>query len=305
MATNMLIPETSTDPGKLNARRSSKSPNRLAMERFMKNKMAVASVIVLLLIVAMSLAAPLLTHWNPRQVNLMIADQPPSAQHLLGTDDQGIDYLARDLYGGRADLLIGFVDMVFVMVIGIVLGGLAGYYGGWIDSIIMRFCDFMFNFPFILLIIVIVAVFNFSNIWLLICVIAFTSWPAIARLVRGLFLSLRESEYVLAAQTVGAGVWRIILKHMLPNSIGPLVVNATLLMSNLIGAEAALAIVGFGVKQPSPSWGNVLSGALNFLVLQSEPWAWIPPAFLITLTILCMNFIGDGLRDAFDPTFEK
>ncbi|MCL6627287.1 MAG: ABC transporter permease [Alicyclobacillus shizuokensis] len=256
------------------------------------------------LFVLVAIFAPVIAPYNPLSTEFPM-NLSPSSQHLFGTTTTGQDLFSQFVYGARTTLIVGVGAGLISTVIGLVFGVTAGYYGGWVDSVIMRFCDFMFNFPFILLIIVFVAVFNFSNIWLLICVIAFTSWPAIARLVRGLFLSLRESEYVLAAQTAGAGVWRIILKHMLPNSIGPLVVNATLLMSNLIGAEAALAIVGFGVKQPSPSWGNVLSGALNFLVLQSEPWAWIPPAFLITLTILCMNFIGDGLRDAFDPTFEK
>ncbi|MFD1674228.1 oligopeptide ABC transporter permease [Alicyclobacillus fodiniaquatilis] len=302
MAVNVSV---SKDKEKVVQGRKTKSPNRLAFERFMHNKLAVASVIILVLIALMSICAPLLTHQSAWQTSLLQTDLPPSIHHLLGTDDEGIDLFARDVYGGRADLLIGFVDTIIIMAIGIILGGLAGYYGGWVDAVIMRACDFMFNFPFILLIIVIVAIFNVSNIWLLILVIAFTSWPGITRLVRGLFLSIRESEYVLAAQISGANVWRIIFRHLLPNSLGPLVVNATLLMAGMIGAEAALAVVGFGVKPPSPSWGNVLSGALNFLTLQTEPWVWIPPAALITLTILCINFIGDGLRDAFDPSFVK
>ncbi len=290
---------------KNSTRRRTKSPNRLAFERFMHNKLALISVIILLLITVMSIAAPLITHQSAWQTSLMQTDLPPSSTHLLGTDSEGIDLFARDLYGGRADLLIGFVDTIITMAIGIVLGGLAGYYSGWVDAVVMRICDFMFNFPFILLIIVIVAIFNVSNIWILILVMGFTSWPGITRLVRGLFLTIRESEYVLAAQISGASVWRIIFKHLLPNSLGPLVVNATLLMAGMIGAEAALAVVGFGVKPPSPSWGNILAGALNFLTLQTEPWVWVPPAALITLTILCINFIGDGLRDAFDPSFEK
>jgi len=285
--------------------RVSKSPNRLAFDRFMRNRLAVAGVVILLIVVFISIGAPLLTHWDPAKVDLMNTDAPPSIHHLLGTDSGGGDYFARDLFGGRADLLIGFVDMLIIMGLGVVLGGVSGYYGGWVDSVVMRACDFMFNFPFLLLIIVLTAILNSSNIWMLILVIGFTGWPAVTRLVRGLFLSLRESEYVLAAKMAGSGAWRIIFKHMLPNSLGPLVVNATLLMAGLIAAEAALSIINFGVQPPQPSWGNVLSSSLDFMTLQSEPWAWIPPAFLITVTILCINFIGDGLRDAFDPSFER
>lgn len=285
--------------------RMSKSPTRLAMERFMVNKMAIISVIVLLLIVILSLAAPLLTHYNPNMQDLANTDAPPSALHLLGTNSQGMDYLARDLYGGQRDLLIGFSDTVFVMFIGMVLGGIAGYYGGWVDSLVMRICDFMFNFPFLLLIIILSSIFNTTGVWLLITVIGLTGWPGVTRLIRGLFLNLRESEFVLSAKMAGAGPWRIIFKHMIPTVMGTLVVNATFQMAYMISAEAALSVIGFGVQPPTPTWGNVLSGALDYFTLRTEPWAWLPPALLITTTILCINFIGDGLRDAFDPSFEK
>ena len=191
------------------------------------------------------------------------------------------------------------------MIIAIVLGGLAGYYGGLIDSIIMRICDIMLNFPFILLVIVISAVLQRTNIWLLIGVLAATGWPGLTRLVRGMFLPLRESEYVLASRIAGAGSWRIILRHMLPNSLGPLIVSFTFNVAVLIGAEAALSIVGFGIQPPAPSWGDILASADDFLTMQTQPWAWLPPVIAITATILCISFIGDGLRDAFDPSFEN
>ncbi|WP_051322036.1 oligopeptide ABC transporter permease [Alicyclobacillus contaminans] len=285
--------------------RVSKSPFQLALGRFMRHRMAVASVLVLALIVLVSLCAPWLTHWDPSRQDLNSVSLPPSAAHWLGTDANGIDYFARDVYGGRIDLLIGFTDTLLVMAISIVLGGLAGYYGGWVDAVIMRVCDFMFNFPFILLIIVLESIINTSSVWLLIAVIGFTAWPSTTRMIRSLFLSLRESEFVLAARTSGAGAWRIIFRHLLPASLGPIVVNATLQMANLIGAEAALAVIGFGVKSTTPSWGNVLNSSLDYFTLSTEPWAWVPPALLITVTILCINFIGDGLRDAFDPAFDK
>ncbi|WAH38107.1 oligopeptide ABC transporter permease [Alicyclobacillus dauci] len=296
----VLSPKGTTSSGRV-----SKSPLQLAFGRFMHNRMAVASVVVLVIIVLMSLLAPLLTHWNPQIQDLANVSAPPSAKHLLGTDNNGTDLFARDLYGGRIDLLIGFIDMIMVMGIAIILGGLAGYYGGWVDSVIMRICDFMFNFPFLLLVIVLESIINTTSVWLLILVIGLTGWPGTTRLIRSLFLSIRESEYVLASKIGGAGSWRIIIRHLLPASLGPIVVNATLQMAGLIGAEAALAVIGFGVSPKIPSWGNVLNASLDYFTLSTEPWAWIPPALLITVTILCINFIGDGLRDAFDPSFEK
>ncbi|WP_436663721.1 oligopeptide ABC transporter permease [Alicyclobacillus acidoterrestris] len=289
----------------MNRGSGAKSPFRMAVNRFLHNRMAIGSVILLLIIVLLSLCAPLLTHWNPTTQDLMNVSQPPSAKHLLGTDNNGADLLSRDLYGGRIDLLIGFVDMIIVMGISVLLGGLAGYYGGWVDAVIMRVCDFMFNFPFILLIIVLESIINTTSVWLLVGVIGITGWPGPTRIIRSLFLSLRDAEFILAARIAGTGTWRIIVRHMLPASLGPIVVNATLQMAGLIGAEAALAVIGFGVKSTTPSWGNVLNSSMDYFTLSTEPWAWIPPALLITLTILCINFIGDGLRDAFDPTFEK
>lgn len=302
MSANVATPDDAVTKPSV---RPSKSPTRMAIERFMYNKMAIVSSIVLILIILVSLAAPLLTHQSPTAQNLMNTDLPPGPGHPLGTDDSGMDYFARDLYGGRIDLLIGLVDMSIIMVIGMVLGGLAGYYGGWVDSLVMRICDFMFNFPFLLLIIILEAILNTSTVWLLIAVIGITGWPALTRLIRGLFLNLRESEFVLASRMVGAKPFRIIFKHMIPNVMGVLVVQATFLFAGMIATEAALAIIGFGVKPPTPSWGVVLAQAQGYFTLKTEPWAWIPPALMITLTILCINYIGDGLRDAFDPSFEQ
>jgi peptide/nickel transport system permease protein len=287
------------------AGRPSKSPTQMAVRRFFNNKLALISSVVLLLIILACIGAPLIDHWSWKQLDFMNTDSPPSAAHLLGTNDEGADYLSLNLYGGRIDLLIGFMDTALLMIIGIVLGGVAGYYGGWVDSVIMRICDLVLNFPFLLLIIIITAILNHSSVWLLIGVIAAVGWPPITRLVRSLFMSLRESEYVLAAKMSGAGMWRIIFKHLLPNSIGPLIVTSTLLIAGLIGTEAALSIIGFGIQPPQPSWGNILANVEDLLTMQTEPWAWIPAAVLITLTIICINFIGDGLRDAFDPNFER
>lgn len=285
--------------------RVSKSPTQLALRRFRHNKLAVISCVVLLVIVLACVFAPLLTHWGPVQLDFNNTDAAPSAQHILGTNGEGADYFAMNLYGGRADLLIGFVGTALILIIAIVLGGLAGYYGGWVDSIIMRSCDVILNFPFLLLVIVITAILQHTNVWLLIAVISATGWPPVTRFVRGLFLSMRESEFVLGAKIAGAGTWRIILKHLLPNSLGPLIVNATFLVALLIGAEAALSIIGFGVQPPQPSWGDILASSDDFMTMQATPWAWLPPVLAISVTVLCISFIGDGLRDAFDPSFEK
>ena len=303
MSAQITTPEN-VDTNTAGKGRPSKSPTRMAVERFMVNKAAMISTVVLLLIVLVSIGAPLITHVSPVHQFLMNTDSTPGPGHVLGTDQSGFDLFSRDLYGGRVDLVIGFVDTLIVMAIAMVLGGLAGYYGGWIDSLVMRVCDFMFNFPFLLLIIVLSAIFNTSSVWLLILVIGFTGWPGMTRLVRSLFLNLRESEFVLASRMAGAGAFRIIFRHMVPNVMGVMVVQATFAVAGFIAAEAALAVIGFGVKPPTPSWGDVLANSLGYFTLATEPYAWVPPAALITITILCINFIGDGLRDAFDPSFE-
>lgn len=302
-----MVPAGSGDARIANAGpgRIVKSPTRMALARFVHNKAAVIGVFIVSLIILATIFAPLLTHYSPTLQDLTSTDLPPSAQHFLGTDNTGRDYLARDLYGGRIDLMIGFGDMFIIMVISIVLGGLAGYFGGWVDSLIMRFVDLMLNFPLIIFIIVLSTVLNASSPTLLIFVIGVLGWPSLTRFVRGLMLNLRDSEYVLASKISGAGVWRIILKHMLPNALGPLLVLSAFNVANNISLEAALAIIGFGVPEPAASWGNVLNGAQDYFTLRFSPWAWMPPAILLSLTILCINFIGDGLRDAFDPSFEK
>lgn len=285
--------------------RKVKGPFRQALERFMNNKAAVVSAIVLLLLFLVSVGAPLFTKWDPTAQDLTMSDTPPSSEHILGTNNTGQDYFARNVYGGRVSFLIAIVDMLIIMFVGIVLGGLAGYYGGWVDTVIMRAVDIMLNFPSLLLIIILSAFFETTSVWLLIVIIAFTEWSGVTRFVRGVFLNLREQEFVLAAEMSGSSIWRIIFKHFLPNTFGPLIVNATFLMAALIGLEAALSLIGFGVPPSTPSWGNTLNSALDYFTLQQKPWAWAPPAGLIFITILSFNFVGDGLRDAFDPSFDK
>jgi peptide/nickel transport system permease protein len=277
------------------------SPFQLAFKRFMKNKLAVAGVIILSIIVLAVLFAPLITAHEPTKSNLTMIERPPSAEHPLGNDSSGRDNLSRLLYGGRVSLIVGFSSMIFTLLIGVTLGSIAGYYGGKIDSLIMRAADMMLVLPFLVLVLTIVALLEKVTIEIFVAIIALTTWPNLTRIIRGTYLSLREQEFVLGAKAIGASDARIIFKHFIPNAIGPIVVNATLMMATLIIIESGLSFIGFGIPQPTPTWGNMISEAQSLRILRNSPEAWIPPGLAILITVLCINFIGDGLRDAFDP----
>jgi len=281
------------------------SPFRIALKRFMKNKLAVAGIIVLLLIVLSVIFAPLLTDQSPTKSNLLLVERPPSADHPLGNDSSGRDNFARLLYGGRISLIVGFSAMLFTLVIGVTLGSIAGYYGGKIDAIIMRTADMILVLPFLVLVLTVVAILERINIGIFVSIIALTSWPNLTRIIRGTYLSLREQEFVLGARAIGASDFRIIFKHFIPNAIGPIVVNASLMMATYIIVESALSFIGFGIPQPTATWGNMISEAQSLRILRNSPAAWIPPGMAILLTVLCINFIGDGLRDALDPKSNK
>lgn len=282
-----------------------KSPGRLGLQRFMQNKLAVAGTIILSLIILTAIFAPLLTNIDPTKADLTKIEQPPSSEHILGTDSSGRDNFARLLYGGRISLVVGFSAMMFSLIIGVVTGTIAGYYGGKIDSLIMRFADLMLALPFFVLALTIIAIVDEVTIALFVFVIAITTWPNLTRIVRGSFLTLREREFILSAQALGAKNHRIIFKHLLPNAVGPIIVNATLLMATMIILESGMSFIGMGIPQPTPTWGNMLSEAQNIRILRNHPEAWLPPGLIILLTVLSINFIGDGLRDAFDPRGNK
>ena len=198
-------------------------------------------------------------------------------------------------------MIVGFSAMFCTLIIGVTLGSIAGYYRGIVDGIIMRIADLILMLPFLVLVLTIVAILQKVTIGIFVGIIAITSWPNLARIIRGTFLSLREQEFVLGAKAIGASDFRIIFKHFIPNAIGPIVVNATLMMATMIIVESALSFIGFGIPQPTPTWGNMISEAQSLRILRNSPEAWIPPGLAILLTVLCINFIGDGLRDAFDP----
>lgn len=278
-----------------------KSPLRMAIRRYLHNPMAVAGTVMLLAILVVTVGAPLFTHYSPSAMDIMNTDAAPSALHPLGTDANGYDNLARLLYGGRADLTVAVLAAFMSMVIGTLYGGVAGFFGGWIDNLLMRFVDVMLNFPFIALVISLQAIFNTQSMFLLVFVVGITAWPGPARMMRGVFLQLKEQDFVVGATTIGARRTRIIFRHMLPNTVSTLIVLVSFSVASYVGLEAALSFIGLGLPPSVPDWGVMLSQHSDFISLTTKPWTWIPPMMMIVLTILSVNFIGDGLRDAFDP----
>lgn len=281
------------------------SPFQLSVRRFFKNKLAVAGLFVLTFMILVAIFGPLFVEHSPTQTNLLKVAQSPSKEHLLGTDMSGRDNFSRLIYGSRVSITIGISAMLFTVIIGVILGSISGFFGGIIDAIIMRMTDLALSLPFLVLAITIISIVERMTIGIFVTIIALTSWPTLTRIVRGSFLTLREREFVQGARAIGASNFRIITKHLLPNAIGPIIVNATLLMATMIIAESALSFIGMGIPQPTPSWGNMLTEAQNIRILRNNPEAWIPPGLCILITVLAINFIGDGLRDAFDPKSNK
>ncbi len=273
---------------------------QLAGRRFLRHKAGVISGIVLLVIVAVIALGPLLfiSYDAAFRPNPLIINEPPSREHWLGADQVGRDILARIIYGGQISLTIGLLAMVVSVTVGSVLGAVSGYFGGVVDSIIMRFTDAMVSIPGIFLIIAL-AVFLGSTLQTITLSIGLLNWMTIARIMRALFLSLKEQDFVLAARCVGLGNGRIMWGHILPNAIAPVVVTATLTVADAILTETAVSYLGLGIQPPTPSWGNMLKNAQE--VIWSAPWMATFPGMMIFITLLCINFIGDALRDALDP----
>jgi len=289
------------------------TPGQLVRMRFMRHKMAVFGLIVLFLLTLYSFGGAFIyseaeANFTETQIRL----NAPSAEHPFGTDTVGRDILIRTIYGGQISLLIGLSAVIVEVIVGVLIGAIAGYYGGWIDSLLMRFTEAMFNIPQLFLLLVMAKFFggkipnlNFlgrefsGSVVVIIVIIGITSWMYLARIVRANFLSLKEREFVLAAHTTGTSNASIIFQHILPNSIAPIVVSATLGVANAIISEAYISFLGLGVQPPTATWGNMLEGAYNYI--ETAPWLWIFPGSLIVLTVLSINFVGDGLRDALDP----
>jgi peptide/nickel transport system permease protein len=286
---------------------------QLIWHRFRRHKMALFGVVVLVLLSIYSFGGMFFfTEAFANYTETGIRLQSPSADHPFGTDTIGRDILARTIYGGQISLIIGVTAALIETIVGVLVGAIAGYYGGLIDSLLMRVTEAMLSIPQLFLLIVMAKFFagKVPNITLLgrtfsgsvvviVGIIGLTSWMYLARIVRAEFLSLKENEFVLAAQAIGTPRWQIIFQHILPNSIAPIIVSATLGVANAIGSEAYISFLGLGVQPPTATWGNMLDGAYNYI--ETAPWLWIFPGLLIVLTVLSINFVGDGLRDALDP----
>jgi peptide/nickel transport system permease protein len=281
------------------------SPRRAALRRFLRYRLAIVGVFMLSIIIALAVLAPVLTPWPPNWVDFAAgARQPPSAAHILGTDVSSRDIWARVLYGARTSILVGFGAVTLYLIIGTLMGLAAGFYGRFIDQGIMRFTDTIMAIPPLLLIIVFVSLVG-PSIISVIAVIGLLGWPVTCRLVRGQLLVLRESEFITASRVVGVPDRTILFRHMLPNILGPLTVVATFGVATAVLLEASLSFLGLGVRPPEASWGNLITEAVSPVVLTQLPWQWMPAAVFITATVLSVNFIGDGLRDAIDPRAAK
>ncbi len=262
-----------------------------------KNKLAVFGLSVLAFFALVAIFAPVIAPYDPGEI-IESDTLAPSFAHPFGTDDLGRDIFSRAIFGARISLTVGLVAVTISILIGTFFGATAGYFGGWIDGIVMRFVDVMLSFPSIFLILTIQAMLT-PNIYNVMIVIGLTSWMGVARLVRGEYLKIRELQYVEAARAIGCSNIRIIFKHMLPNAQGPIIVAATLGMAGAILTESALSFLGMGVQPPMPSWGNMLMDAQAYM--RDAPWMAIIPGLLILITVLSLYFVGEGLREALNP----
>jgi peptide/nickel transport system permease protein len=280
------------------------SPDQLARRRFYRNPTAVIGLIVLAVILLASVLAPLISPYDPSAIDLKSIRQPPSPEHLLGTDSTGRDVFSRLLAGGQVSLSVGFVAAIIAVTLGTLAGVLAGWFGGITDTIISRTVDIMLSVPAVLVIIVLAGVIG-PSVPLLIGIIALLSWPSTARIARGVVLSLREEEFVQAARVLGSRNGYIIRRHLVPGVLPPVVVSATILVAEAVLLESSLSFLGAGVQPPQSSWGNMLNEAQSLTVLSSMPWLWVPAGLLIAATVLSAMAIGDGIRDAIDPRKNK
>lgn len=281
-------------------------PWALAWERFRKNKVAVAGAILFILILLLVTFGPMFSPYKMSEFELANKNLPPSKAHWLGTDEQGRDVLLRLMLGGRISLRVGVMAAGITIVLGSVVGGIAGYYGGRIDNILMRFAEIIYSIPFTPTVISISAALMWRvpsevKMYIVMLIIGVLSWPGLARIVRGQILSLREQEFMQATEVLGLSDSAKILRHLLPNTLAFIIINATLGMASAILTEAGLSFLGLGVAPPVPTWGNMVERARNNKVFNNYLWMWLPPGMMIMLTVVSINLLGEGLRDAFDP----
>jgi peptide/nickel transport system permease protein len=299
-----------SQPPSTKQRREAQSMGQLIWRSFHRHKPAMIGSAIIFLFALSSIFAPYVTSYDPEETELDMMLEPPSLQHLMGTDELGRDLLTRLLYGGRVSLSIGVMAMALAVVVGAVIGGLAGFYGGRIDNVLMRFVDMMLAFPQLFVLIILAIALRdlpiealrgtaFASVFSIVLVIAVLSWMQVARLVRASFLSLKEKEFVSAARSIGASDLHIMIRHLLPNAMSPIIVAATFRVATSIITESGLSYLGFGVQPPTPTWGNMLKNAQ--VQMTRAPWTAIFPGLMIFVAVIAINFIGDGLRDALDP----
>ena len=283
---------------------ATKLTNR-TLRKVLSNKLAVLGAVLFVVICILCFAAPLFTQWGPTQISLRDRITSPNAQHIFGTDQMGRDIWARMLYGGRISIIVGLGSALGAAVIGVTLGMYVGYKGKWLDAIILKISDVFLAFPQMVLIIIMVALVG-QSLQNMIIIFILTGWPGMYRMARSKVLSLKEEEFVQALRAFGISDVKIAFKHMLPNTIGPIVVNITLSTAMFILQEASLSVLGYGVPQEVATWGNIINVITNAGTIRYDWlgywWMWLPCAIMLILFVLAINFIGDGLRDASDPT---
>lgn len=298
----------------LEAKRKPLTPGQLIWRRFLKHRMAVAGMISFAFLLLFILGGSLVvTSQQANAVDLQVRLSAPSREHWMGTDDTGRDIFARIIHGGQISLFVGATAVIISVTLGTLIGGLAGYFGGWVDTILMRFTESMLSIPQLFLLIVLgkfigrnittINIFGITvsgSVLIVICVIGLTSWMALARIVRANVLSLKELDYVSVSKSLGSSELRIFFRHLIPNTMGVIIVATTLGLAGSILSEAYVSFLGLGIQPPTASWGNMLTAAQTF-VQQGSWWMWVFPSTFIVLTILSVNLMGDGLRDAFDP----
>jgi len=274
----------------------------LFWKRFRKNGLPLVGALIVIFLFIIALMAPVISPYDPGQINIKRVLQEPTAEHIFGTDSLGRDVLSRMIWGSRISLLVGFVAVGIATLIGIFLGALAGYYGRWADNLIMRFVDIMLCFPTFFLILAVIALLE-PNIWNIMIIIGITGWMGVARLVRAEFLSLKERDFTVAEKALGAKDFRIIFRHILPNAMAPILVSATLGVAGAILTESALSFLGIGVQPPTPSWGNILTAGKDNIEIAW--WLSLYPGLAILITVLGYNLLGEGIRDAIDPRLKQ
>ena len=283
--------------------KSRKGIQNRALRKMLSNKLAVIGLVFVSIVIVASIIAPLICKYDPQKVNLRMILKPPSSEHILGTDKLGRDVYARIIYGGRISILVGLGSALGAALIGVSIGAYTGYRGGWIDSLVLRISEIVMAFPQIILVLLLVAILG-QSLMNLIVIFTLTGWGGLFRMTRAQMLSLREEEYVQALQAFGLSSFRISFKHVLPNALGPIMVNITLSTAMFILQEAGLSFLGLGVPLNIPTWGNILNVAIDLRILEDFWWVWLPVAGMISLFVLGINFVGDGLRDSTDPSLQ-